>query len=333
MRLRTPIARTPILPLIALATALAACGGGTSEDAPPTDATGRVGLIVPNAGDADAAAFQRLLRRALQERDREIAVQQSGPDPAQQAALLERMAADRPVAIVVAPTDSLRLVPAIQAAARGGVPVFTLDMPATKSGAITHVGPDWYTAGVVAAEYINAFVGDSARTAIVGRLGGHGGLEMDAGFRATMRGRTDRVFVGAFEGGSTRESAAAAAREVIARDPGLDAFFALSADAALGAMDAALAARRADIVVVGYGGGPEVFEAIGMLNPLRATLVPQTAAGAERLAELIAKQLAGEPVTPTYRVPLRLVTADSVRGAAPAPAPAAAPGADTTKAP
>lgn len=289
-----------------------ACGGGSGGSDPARSVAGRVGIVL-----ADAAADARLLadsvRTALQEHDQQAVVQSANGDAARQRSLVESFTSQRASAIVVVPTDSGSLAPSLDAAARAGIPVFTVGRPVAGVQVTTHVDPDYHAAGVAAAEYAGAFLGLRFHAAVVGPLAAHGSRDLERGFRTTVAIDSARVYAGAAGSDGTRESAAAATTALLEKDPSLDVIFALDPASALGAMDAAYARRRADLVIVSFGATPEVTAAIGETGPMRAAVVPRTGEGARLLAEAIATQLGGDPVTPAIRIPVRLVTADSVR--------------------
>lgn len=295
------------------ALSLVACGGGSEEPGPERSVAGRVGIVLATAGDDDVRLLADSVHAALEEHDQEAVVQGANGDPARQRQLVETFTSQKARAIVVAPADSGSLRPALDAARRAGIPVFTIGRPVAGAQVTTHVDPDFHAAGVAAAEYVGAFLGLDLHAAVVGPLAAHGSGQLEAGFRSTIAIDTARVYAGAATTDGTREGAAAATVALLEKDPSLDAVFALDRLSALGAMDAAYARRRADLVIVSFGTTPEITAAIGDTGPMRAAIVLRIAEGARLLAEAIDTELGGEPVTPAIRIPVRLVTVDSVK--------------------
>lgn len=294
--------------------ALAACGGGkTDGTGQARSAEGRVGIVVGPAGGGEGARLADSLHVALEEHDHEAVVEAANGDAARAQTLVQTFTTQGARAIVVVPADSGSLRPAIDAARRAGIPVFTIGRPVAGARVTTHVDADFAAAGVAAAEYVGAYLGLRLHAGVVGPLDAHGSRALEAAFRRTIAIDTARVYAGGGNSDGTREGAAAATTALLDKDPSLDAIFALDPASALGAMDAAYAQRRADLVIVAFGATPEVTAAIGDTGPMRAAVVPRTAEGAKLLAEAIATEIGGEPVTPAIRFPVRLVTADSVR--------------------
>lgn len=305
----------PRAALLALAAVtLQACGDGDNGNAPAEqDASGRVGVILPSPAQPQHAQLERAVRDALQERDQELVVQSADNDTARQQQLVRMFATQGARAIVVVPLDSMALRPALDAAANARIPVYTVGLPVRGARVTTHMESDFTAAGAVAAEYIGAFVGRGLHAAVVGHAGAHGTRELETAFRSTVTADTTRVMSGMGDSQGTREGAAAATAALLARDPDLDAIFALDPASALGAMDAAYARRRADLVIVSFGDSPEVLALIGGTAPIRAAIVPRLDEAGRLLAETIVTELDGAPVTASIKVPVRLVTGDSVR--------------------
>jgi ribose transport system substrate-binding protein len=306
---------TPIRTIVGLTTlALVACGGDGRPAASTEEAVAnRVGVVLPIVTQPAYEMFGNALREALDSAGHEIVVEGGIADAAEQGALVQRITGRNARAIVIAPLDSVTLRPAIDAAAAASIPVFTVGVPVPGARVTTHTEPDYHAAGVVAAEYMITFVGPDMHAGVVGALGAHGSRELEAGFRSVMGADTVRKHSGAADGGGTVEGAAAATASLLARDPQLDAIFALDAASGLGAMNAVLAARRADVIIVSFGAGTETLDAVREVRPLRAAVVERPDVAARLLGAAIAAQLDGEPVTPSIKSPVRLVTSDSLR--------------------
>lgn len=296
--------------------ALQACGGdGTSADAPPEQAVaGRVGAVLASPAQPQHAQLAEAVRQALRTHDQELVVQSANDDPARQLQLVQTFTRQGARAIVIVPVDSTTLRPAIEAARAARVPTFTIGLPVHGARPTTHVEADFHAAGAAAAEYVGAFLGPGLHAAVVGNVGAHGTRELEAAFRTSIVADTSRVYAGVGDSEGTREGAAAATAALLERDPSLDAIFATDPVSALGAMDAAYARRRADLVIVSFGTSPEVLTAIAGTSPLRAALEQRLDEGGRLLADAIVTEIEGEPVTAAIKVPVRLITADSMRG-------------------
>lgn len=290
-----------------------ACGGDPKSGGEGEESVaGRIGVVLPTAAQPAYKALEDGLRKGLDDAGHQLVVEGRVNDAAQQAALIQRFTARKAIALVIAPLDSTSLNPALTAAASAGIPVFTVGIPVSGGRATTHLEPDYFGAGVAAGEYMAAFLGSGMRAAVVGRLGAHGGRELQAGFRSVMRLDTTKVMTVAESSGAAEE-ATAVVTGLLDADNSLDAIFALDAATALGAMTAAYAERRADLVIVSFGANEQTLSAIRDARALRAAIVERPDEAARLLSEAIATQLEGAPVTPSIKAPVRLVNVDSLK--------------------
>lgn len=288
-------------------------GGGGGSAGAPRSAAGRVAVVLSDASHPQLQQLEQLFRKALEDQAEDVVVESAGRDAARQRQLVEQFAAQGARAIVVVPVDSTTLVPAVATANRAGIPVFTIELPLPGARVTTHVEPDYVAAGSAAAAYLFAFLPKGATTAIVGHAGAHGARELVAGYRRAADSLQGRVRESVAPTGGVRAEAAAAVNAILGSDPDLDGVFALDPESALGAMDAAYDRRRQDLVIVSFGATQPVLDAVREQRPLRIAVMPRPEAAARRLAEVIKVQLGGDPVTPSIKVPVRLVNADSLR--------------------
>lgn len=273
----------------------------------------RVGIVLPSSSQPAYRTLEQGLVAALREAGHEAVSDGAILEPAAQLALLQRITARKARAIVVAPLDSVTLRPAIDAAADASIPVFTIGLPVPGASVTTHMEADHFATGVIAAEYLSAFIGPGVTAGIVGRLGAHGSREVRAGFDSLMSLNETRVNAGAEESGGTVEGAAAAASALLDREPALKGIIALDPISAQGAASTLFARRRADVIIVSVGANEQTLASIREERVLRAAIVERVEEGARLLAEAIDTQLDGEPVTPSIKVPVRLVNIDSLR--------------------
>lgn len=301
--------------LFVLLCVAAACNGGDSKGpaASVEEVADRIGIVLPVSVQPAYRTLEQALIEGLSKAGLEAVSETGIAGAAEQAELVQRITARKPRAIVVAPLDSVTLRPAIDNALAASVPVYTIGLPVLGAAVTTHMEADHFAAGVIAAEYLNAFIGAGMRAGIVGRLGAHGSREMQAGFDSVLAQNETRVNVGAAESGGSLDGAGTATSALLEREPRLKAILALDPISAQGVMAALLARRRADIVIVSIGAAPETLVAIRSERMLRAAIVERVEDGARLLAETIDTQLKGEPVTPTIKVPVRLVNIDSLR--------------------
>ena len=169
-------------------------------------------------------------------------------------------------AIVLSPADPHLIISAVKDANAAGIPVFTVDIPC--------LSPDVKIVSQIATDNLGG--GREAGNAIIEVLGAQGGKVAILGF-ATAQSCTLRVkgfkevieahnatapqkitIVGEYESEGKRDRGAAAMKDILQSNDGLNAVFAINDPAALGARAALEQAGKADsVIIVGFDGQPE----------------------------------------------------------------------------
>ncbi|QKV91000.1 LacI family DNA-binding transcriptional regulator [Streptomyces sp. NA02950] len=218
---------------------------------------------------------------------------------------IERFALSRHVdGVMVASMHGTDPLPA--ALARMGIPVVCNER-ALGATMLPYVGVDNAAGAALAVRHLTA----SGRTRI-GTVAGPqdmvAGIDRLAGCRAALReaGLKPSVAVGDF----TQESGAVAMRELLERQPGLDAVFAASDLMAIGVLRALRQAGRRvpdDVAVVGF----DDIEPARYTEPPLTTVRQPIAEIGRRLAGQLLRLAAGESIEPALVLPTELVVRDS----------------------
>ncbi|MBL1098691.1 LacI family DNA-binding transcriptional regulator [Streptomyces coffeae] len=192
------------------------------------------------------------------------------------------------------------------ALARMGIPVVCNER-ALGATALPYVGVD-NAAGTAGAVRHLAASGRTRIGTVAGPQDMVAGIDRLAGYRAALRdtGQEPSVAVGDF----TRESGAVAMRELLERQPGLDAVFVASDLMAIGALRTLRQAGRRvpdDVAVVGF----DDIEPARYTEPPLTTVRQPIAEIGRRLAAQVLRLAAGERVEPALILPTELVVRDS----------------------
>jgi ribose transport system substrate-binding protein len=282
--------------LLGIGATIGACGGDDSGWGRGFGGGGgrkRIGVSLASRALPFYQALEAGMREAARRARYELVVSDANLDPAAQRSQIESMLQQRVDAIVVAPVDTLAVVPAIERANAARIPVFSVNLAPQGGRIVSHVQSDHVAAGRIAAEYLAAFLGDRGEVTIVSRLGVPWLMERERGFRDALR---------------------------VHRGVRIVDIFAVDDAGALGAYDAAMKRFRADLFVVGNDPSGETVELIRSEGPLKAALVQQPRRMGERLIQLLVRHFDDEPVAPRVLVPVRLVNVDSLRPAGQQPA-------------
>jgi ribose transport system substrate-binding protein len=302
---------------------IGACGGDDSGWGRGFGGGGRkkIGVALASRSLPFYQSVEAGMRDAARRERQELVVMDANLDPAVQRTQIEQMLQQRVDVIIVAPVDTLGIVPAIERANAARVPVFSVNLAPSGGRIISHVQSDHVGAGRVAAEYLAAYLGDRGEVVVVSRPGVAWLREREQGFRAAMRAHRTIRIIDSVEAGGDRARALALLEPMLRARRETDAIFAVDDASALGAYDAAMARYRTDLFIVGADPSGETVQLIQSEGPLKATVVQQPRRMGEQLIQLAVRHFDDDPVAPRVLVPVRLVNVDSLRTARqPAPA-------------
>lgn len=184
-------------------------------------------------------------------------------DYARQVAIVDDMIQRRVNAILLAPTDREALVPAIERAAKAGIPLTIFDSGANTESYVSFVATNNYEGGVEGARRLAEILKEKGKVAMIGVTPGSAStLERENGFRETLEKEFPELQLAAFQYGmSDRARSLAVAEDFLTAHPDLDGIFASNESGTLGAAQAVKARGLAGKVkVVGFDTSPSLVE-------------------------------------------------------------------------
>lgn len=253
------------------------------------------------------------LQDAARNRGYELIVTSGDFDLAKQQSQIENFIVQRVDAIIVCPADSKGIAPAIEAANRENIPVFTADISAQGGQVVSHVASDNLAGGRLAADFIARAIGGQGAVGIIGQQEVQSGLDRENGFKEEMQKHPGIKIVSVLNGKGVRDGALKAAEDMLQGNPQLKAIFGINDDSALGALSAAEARGRNDLVIVGYDAIPEAVAAIKRGSPLKADVAQQPRDIGAKTIEVIAAHFGGGQVEKKITVPVKIVDAASLK--------------------
>ena len=314
--------------LAAAAVALAACQRG----APAATAKPRVALVLKTLNSpffidmqkgAAAAAEAQGLDLVVQAAEREV-------DVDKQMQIIENLVQTGVKALLVTPSGSREVVPAIAKANAAGIPVMILDTkvdPAAAAEAgirtVTFVGSDNLEGGRLAGQHMVQVTGGRAKVAVLEGIPGHEtGDSRLKGFKEAIAKSRGITIVASQPANWERDLGFNVFQNMLQANPDIDAVFACNDMMALGAVEAiAVAGKLGKIKVIGFDAVDDARKAIA--SGAMIASVAQFPGEMGRVAvESAAKVLKGETVPEDQRVRIELVTAATL--ASPAAAAAGA---------
>jgi ribose transport system substrate-binding protein len=316
--------------LAAAAVALAACQRG----APDATAKPRVALVLKTLNSpffidmqkgAAAAAEAQGLDLVVQAAEREV-------DVDKQMQIIENLVQTGVKALLVTPSGSREVVPAIAKANAAGIPVMILDTkvdPAAAAEAgiktVTFVGSDNLEGGRLAGQHMVQVTGGRAKVAVLEGIPGHEtGDSRLKGFKEAIAKSRGITIVASQPANWERDLGFNVFQNMLQANPDIDAVFACNDMMALGAVEAiAVAGKLGKIKVIGFDAVDDARKAIA--SGAMIASVAQFPGEMGRVAvESAAKVLKGETVPEDQRVRIELVTAATLASPA-APAAGARP--------
>jgi ribose transport system substrate-binding protein len=253
------------------------------------------------------------LRDAAEKQGYQLTVTSGDFDLAKQQSQIENFIVQKVDAIILCPADSKGIGPAIEAANRAGIPVFTADIAAQGGQVVSHVASDNLAGGRLAAEYIAKALNGQGEVGIIGQQEVQSGLDRELGFKEEMKKHPGIKVAAVLNGGGVRDKALKAAEDMLQGNPNLKAIFGINDDSALGALSAVEGSGRKDLVIVGYDATPEAVKAIQRGSALKADVAQQPRDLGARTIEVITKHFAGTPVEKSISVPVKVVDASSLK--------------------
>ncbi|MCP9494888.1 MAG: substrate-binding domain-containing protein [Pyrinomonadaceae bacterium MAG19_C2-C3] len=247
------------------------------------------------------------LRDAANKQGYDLIVTSGDFDLAKQQSQIENFVVQGVDAIVVCPADSKGIAPAIERANEANIPVFTADISAQGGQVVSHIASDNLAGGRLAADYIARALNGQGTVGIIGQPEVQSGLDRETGFKEEMTKHPGIRIVSVLNGGGVRDRALKAADDMLQGNPELKAIFGINDDSALGALSAAEARNRSDMIIVGYDATPEAVEAIERGGALKADVAQQPRDIGAKTIEAIATHFGGGQVPKIITVPVKIV--------------------------
>ena len=236
----------------------------------------------------------------------------------EQAPILNAVAASKPDALIVAPTDTKALNPELSRIANEGVKVVFVDTTTTDpSVAVSHITSDNTGGGKLAADSLAAQIGDKGTVAIINVNPGISTTDARiAGFDAEMKAKYPNITVLATQ--YDNDSSATAASQVeadIAAHPNLSGVFAtnvLSAQGAATGIQHAGASGR--VKVATFDAEPQQITALKS-NTIQLAIAQSPYLEGQDGVEQAVNALSGKPVSANIGTPLVAITQQNVNSA------------------
>ncbi len=315
----------PRLTLRLLAPAILVALGCTAKDGAGGDA--KAGPTTKTIGDSLLTRehdFYRQLETGLQEaaakHGYKLIITTGDFDLAKQQSAIDNFLVQHVDAIIVCPTDTKGIAPAIEKANAANIPVFTADIGAEGGKVVSHIASDNVAGGRLAGEYIGKLLGGKGNVGLVSQPELQSVIDRETGFREAIAKFPGIRIVSTINGAGVRDRSLKAADDMFQAHHDLRAVFAINDETALGVLASATSHSMKDLIIVGYDAAPEALKAIASGSALKADVAQQPRAIGTQTIEAIADHFAGKNPPARIAVPVRIIDADSIRAAGGPPA-------------
>jgi fructose transport system substrate-binding protein len=303
--------------VVALSLGLAACGDE------PERVT--VGLITKQEDNPFWVTMREVAEDTAEEDNIELmtATGESDVDVESQVAALEQMTEDGAAGILIAPTDSEAVVPAIEQARNEGVIVIAVDTPTEPESAVDALfATDNLRAGQLIGQYARAKaeeLGFDPKIAMLDLAPGiaSGQLRHDGFLEGFGISDDDPQIVGAVDTEGDEDLGRSGMEQLLEEEPEINIVYTVNEPAAFGAIDALEAAGTAmdDVIVVSVDGGCEAIKDGVRPGDIDATAQQYPENMARKGVEAIAEAARNDTAPPDYLdTGLRLIAGDPASG-------------------
>ncbi|MET8805444.1 sugar ABC transporter substrate-binding protein [Streptomyces sp. NPDC004546] len=261
-RLSSSVLRAAAVTGVAALT-LTACGSGSGSSSTSTGSGSvKVGLITKTDTNPFFVKMKEGAEKAAKENGAQLltAAGKFDGDNAGQVTAIENMVASGVKGILITPSDSKAIVPAIAKARAKGVLVIALDTPTEPASAVDALfATDNLNAGKLIGEYAKAAMkGKTAKIATLDLAPGVSvGVQRHNGFLQGFGiGAQDKSIVCSQDTGGDQAKGQTAMENCLQKDPGINLVYTINEPAALGAYTALKAkGREKDVLIVSVDGG------------------------------------------------------------------------------
>ncbi|HID16227.1 MAG TPA: ribose ABC transporter substrate-binding protein RbsB [Candidatus Atribacteria bacterium] len=252
-------------------------------------------------------------QKAAEELGITLIVYDAQDDPAKQASEIEDLIQKKVDAILINPTDANAVVPSVLKANKAGIPVFTIDRSAAKGDVVCHIASDNVAGGKMAGEYLAKLLDYKGNVVeLVGIPGTSAARDRGKGFNEAMKKYKDIKIVARQTADFNRAKGMQVFENILQAQPDVQGVFAHNDEMVLGAIAAAEAAGKKDIIFVGFDAIDDAVKAVKE-GKLAATVAQQPAEMGKLGVENAVKFLKGEELPKFIPVPLKLVTKENVK--------------------
>ena len=296
-----------------LCTSLTACNRDSGGNNAAGDSANK---SITFALSTQANSFMVKMREGAQKKADELGLtinfQDASDDSATQANQLANAAATGAGAVIVNPTDSDAMAPAVKQLTDAKIPVVAVDRAVNNAEVSSYIASDNVGGGKQAAKALSeAIHGEGEILVLQGKTGSSASRERGQGFDEGLKDSPNIKVVAKQTAEFERVKGLDVTTNLLQAHPNVDAIFAENDEMALGAIEALGDKAGKDVIVVGFDGVEDALKAIKE-GTMYASIAQQPADMAAQAVVEASKLLKGEAATKEMQVDVVTVTKDNV---------------------
>ncbi|MCG0238288.1 MAG: ribose ABC transporter substrate-binding protein RbsB [Firmicutes bacterium] len=266
-----------------------------------------IGLAISTLNNPFFVDLQKGAEEAAKAAGVKLVVSDAQDDTAKQVSDIEDLITQKVDVLIINPTDSDAVVPAVEAANQAGIPVITVDRGANGGKVVAHVASDNVAGGKMAGELIVQLLGGKGKVIeLEGIPGTSAARDRGKGFHEAVDPVEGIEVVAKQPADFDRAKGMQVMENLLQAHPDVDAVFAHNDEMALGAIEALKAAGKTGVIVVGFDATEDARKAVEA-GEMAATVAQKPAEMGKIAVETALKVLKGEQVPEFIPVSLELV--------------------------
>ena len=296
-----------------LCTSLTACNRDSGGNNAAGDSANK---SITFALSTQANSFMVKMREGAQKKADELGLtinfQDASDDSATQANQLANAAATGAGAVIVNPTDSDAMAPAVKQLTDAKIPVVAVDRAVNNAEVSSYIASDNVGGGKQAAKALSeAIHGEGEILVLQGKTGSSASRERGQGFDEGLKDSPNIKVVAKQTAEFERVKGLDVTTNLLQAHPNVKSIFAENDELALGAIEALGDKAGKDVIVVGFDGVEDALKAIKE-GTMYASIAQQPADMAAQAVVEASKLLKGEAATKEMQVDVVTVTKDNV---------------------
>ncbi len=296
---------------VSLFSGCAAKQGTDTQKQPESTAkqgTKSIGLVVSTLNNPFFVSLKNGAEKKAKELGYNLIAVDSQNDSTKEASNIEDLISKKVDLLLINPTDSDAVVNAVKAANSKKIPVITLDRASNGGEVVAHIASDNIAGGKMAADFIAKQLNGKGKVVeLQGIAGTSAARDRGKGFNTGIAANKDIKVIAQQAADFDRAKGLSVMENILQAQPEINAVFAHNDEMALGAVKAIEAAKRSNVIVVGFDAVDDAVKAV-QSGTMAATVAQQPELIGSLGIENADKVIKGEKVEKSIPVELKLIT-------------------------